>query len=231
VILDDAFHYLRNRELAGNHCTTAFPGATLREVPASNGIAYTNGMTHSTNRTGHHMGNGTNGTKQVNGNKQVNGTNGFHRPQTNGTTPLKNDSRLLVLTAADEKALGRMVQGYEIFYKSLVKNDPVKVDRLAFTLAARRSHMLWRTFAIVNGRPENRRVGLSTAKPIRTSAEGGLAFIFTGQGAQYVKMGMDLLKYQVFERTLQQVDDIYARLGCEWSIFGEIYVFRKEKRD
>lgn len=233
VILDDVFHYLRDRELVGNHCTIALPGDMPKVAPASNGIAYINGAysneayrngeyihgsTPSTNGTGRHIPNGTNGTKQVNG------ATGVHRQQPNGNTPSGSKHRLLVLTAADERALGRMIHSHDTFYKNVVSNDPVKVDRLAFTLAARRTHMLWRTFTIVDDSSENRGMGFSAATPIRTSIEGGLAFIFTGQGAQYVKMGMELLQYQVFETTLQEVDDIYARLGCEWSIFGEIYL-------
>ncbi|RSM05543.1 hypothetical protein CDV31_009534 [Fusarium ambrosium] len=59
-------------------------------------------------------------------------------------------------------------------------------------------------------------------KPIRSSADVGLAFIFTGQGAQYVDMGKGLTQYPIFHDTLKQIDGIYRKLGCGWSIFDEL---------
>ena len=129
-------------------------------------------------------------------------------------------SKLLVWTAADEKALGRMTQAYGTYCKGHVSNDANKLDDLAFTLAARRSCMLWRTYAIVAGGNKDKDLNLAPAKPVRSSTETGMAFVFTGQGAQYVEMGIGLLNYPIYKETLQQIDDIYRGLGCHWSIFG-----------
>lgn len=81
--------------------------------------------------------------------------------------------------------------------------------------------MLWRTFAIVNENPDAPCEAISIAKPVRSGGNVGLAFVFTGQGAQYVDMGYGLIQYPVFSSFLQQVDRIYASLGCQWSIFGK----------
>lgn len=49
-----------------------------------------------------------------------------------------------------------------------------------------------------------------------------MAWVFTGQGAQYVDMGLELADvYPVFEETLQKVEKVYRELGCSWSIFGK----------
>ncbi|KAF7558100.1 hypothetical protein G7Z17_g20 [Cylindrodendrum hubeiense] len=129
--------------------------------------------------------------------------------------------KLLVWTAADEKVVGRVVQGYESFYKEKISRNPSSVDLLAHTLSTRRSHMLWRTFTIVD-RSDGKEQMLSPARPIRSSNDVGLGFVFTGQGAQYVEMGWDLIQYPVFSQTLSHIDDIYRGLGCAWSIFDEL---------
>jgi adenylylsulfate kinase-like enzyme len=46
--------------------------------------------------------------------------------------------------------------------------------------------------------------------------------IFTGQGAQYAGMGQELFQYAVFRQTMQRVNDVFAKLGCKWSIFGKL---------
>ncbi|KAI1774512.1 hypothetical protein F4818DRAFT_64374 [Hypoxylon cercidicola] len=235
----------------GIHGTNGTNGAN--GVSHSNGFIQTNGKAngHSNGVKTEHT-NGTNGTNGINGTNGTNGAshvyeliqangkvNGMandysnkikaqHTNGTNGANGINGHhrgsiSRVLVWSAADEKALKRMLQEYQSYFKDQVSNSFSKLDDLAFTLAARRSHMLWRAFAVVDGEPEYQDVNLSVIKPIRSSTEAGIAFVFTGQGAQYASMGSDLLHYPLFRATLQQIDDIYASLGCEWSIFDELH--------
>ncbi|KAI1653021.1 hypothetical protein F4813DRAFT_400491 [Daldinia decipiens] len=188
VVLDDALHYLQERGLSGNHCTTVLHKAN----GTTNGI--TNGVTN-----GH--------------------SNGVNGHLSNGHQA-ESSSRLLVWSASDEKALKRMVGDYQAYYESQVSDNPSKLDDLAFTLANRRSHMLWRAFAVAGNGSQDAK--LTAAKPIRSSTDAGIAFVFTGQGAQYANMGSDLLKYPLFKTTLQQIDEIYQSLGCKWSLFDEL---------
>ncbi|KAK7752400.1 Type I Iterative PKS [Diatrype stigma] len=136
---------------------------------------------------------------------------------------------LLVWTAADEKAVARTIAAYETYYTDRVLGHPGKLESLAFTLAARRTLMLWRTFAVVAGAdgilPKEGEKSLGVpARATRSSAPGdlGLAFVFTGQGAQYVDMGWDLVQFPVFAETLRRIDDNYRIFGCEWSVFDEL---------
>ena len=49
-----------------------------------------------------------------------------------------------------------------------------------------------------------------------------MAWVFTGQGAQYVEMGLELASfYPVFKDTLEKVEEVYRGLGCSWSMFGK----------
>jgi acyl transferase domain-containing protein len=118
------------------------------------------------------------------------------------------------------------MQDYEAFYndKILGKAGKLKLDSLAYTLAARRTHMLWRSFAIVAddfSETQDGATGFNPVKPKRSSTGATLAFVFTGQGAQYSGMGWDLVQYHVFANTLRRIDSIYSSFGCKWSIFGK----------
>ncbi|KAI1410735.1 hypothetical protein F5Y13DRAFT_201943 [Hypoxylon sp. FL1857] len=128
--------------------------------------------------------------------------------------------RLLVWTAADEESLRSMTENYQQFFIPKIKGSMGKYDRLAFTLATHRTRMLWRAFALINMNDQDQ--ALTISNPIRASSETGLALVFTGQGAQYVDMGLELLQYSVYKQTLLEVDSIYASLGCKWSLFYEL---------
>jgi hypothetical protein len=82
--------------------------------------------------------------------------------------------------------------------------------------------MPWRTFAVVDGVDGNGGpTQLTPTVPVRASSEkGSIGFIFTGQGAQYVGMGLELLQYPIFESSLRASGQIFASLGAEWSIRG-----------
>lgn len=142
----------------------------------------------------------------------------------NGTLNVGQVPRLLIWSAADAGAVDRMVQAYQGYYSTHAVSDHHNLDKLAYTLATRRGIMPWRTFAVADhsdgasGPPQ-----LTTAIPVRASSEPvSLGFIFTGQGAQYARMGLDLLRYTIFEASLRASDEIFASLGAEWTILGEI---------
>ncbi|PLB53839.1 hypothetical protein P170DRAFT_396789 [Aspergillus steynii IBT 23096] len=202
IILDDAFHYLQDRGLTALHCT-------ISDRIRSNGVK----------------------KALIDGNSRNNGAlNGLDSNHT-GTSRMVN-SKVLVFSAADEKSVKRMVKNYSNFYSKAIADDAVRLERLSFTLAARRSHMLWRGFAIVTSPSDKEgENSLAMAKPIRSSTEIGLAFVFTGQGAQYVDMGCGLIQFPVFADTLKQVDNIYGELGCSWSVFVTDALRHKETID
>jgi acyl transferase domain-containing protein len=99
--------------------------------------------------------------------------------------------------------------------------DPNFLGDLAYTLAARRSLMAWRSFSVVDGQGESEILDLPAAKCERAARDVGVAFVFTGQGAQYANMGMELLHYPIFKATLTEADRIFQELGAEWSLFGK----------
>ncbi|KAI1116621.1 hypothetical protein F5Y14DRAFT_49656 [Nemania sp. NC0429] len=147
---------------------------------------------------------------------QVNGHNGHngHNGQESKATP-----KLLVWTAADQRAVDRTMDIYEAYFKDMIATNDTRIQQLAYTLATRRSILLWRTFAVVDSKSN---VLVATDR-IRSKRNCALAFVFAGQGAQYAKMGVDLLCYPVFEQTLRDIDGIFGGLGCKWSLLEKLH--------
>ncbi|KAF5690649.1 polyketide synthase [Fusarium denticulatum] len=190
IVLDDALHYLQDRGLSGIHNTRLIPR------PSTNGSAVANG--HGATHT-----NGTNGTNGV----------------ANGHSDVELPNKLLVWTAADEKAAKRTIEVYANFHKEKVSGTHKKLDWLASTLGTRRSSMLWRASAVVDASAEQ---AMSPSKPIRSSEDLGLAFVFTGQGAQYINMGLGLEQYPIYRETLEKTSEVYSSFGCSWNLFDEL---------
>ncbi|KAL4881183.1 hypothetical protein BJY04DRAFT_227866 [Aspergillus karnatakaensis] len=132
-------------------------------------------------------------------------------------THINEKRKLLVWTAADENAINRLTKAYKSYYQNSVSSTPERVSRLAYTLSNRRGRMLWRSYAITR---EDGHIAPVT--PVRSSTERGLAFVFTGQGAQHAEMGVELLHYPMFAHQIKHIDAIYKTLGCGWSVFDEL---------
>ncbi|KAJ6031693.1 Acyl transferase/acyl hydrolase/lysophospholipase [Penicillium herquei] len=229
VVLDDAFHYMQQHGLAGNHCTALSPGAPTKlpkvenKVQSSyengsnenhgavNGASVTNGVPVPTT--------GMNGSAHGNGNGAVSSTNGYGK----NLKTMETESRLLVWSAASQKAVDTMLESYEAASSNLGLDDPFNLDSLAFTLASRRSQLLWRSASVCRSSElTQEKAKFPRTKPRRSSADVTLAFVFTGQGAQYMAMGWNLILYPIFTQTLRQIEDIYHSFGCQWSLFDEL---------
>jgi acyl transferase domain-containing protein/NADPH:quinone reductase-like Zn-dependent oxidoreductase len=91
---------------------------------------------------------------------------------------------------------------------------------LAYTLLQRRSLFSWRSFTVVN--PLDISEKLNISKPIRSQSTSdlSLAFIFTGQGAQWVGMGKELFCYEIFRKSIIDAVMYLMSLGCYWHTIG-----------
>ncbi|KAI9667699.1 MAG: Type I Iterative PKS [Bathelium mastoideum] len=216
AVLDDARHFLDSRGISASHGTVEEPRLTesivsdvpINDVNATNGVYATNGV------------NGANGVHATNG---VNGTNGVH--ETNGIQKMSRP-HILVWSAADEGGLKRLAEVYEDHIAQVARSKPghqeAFLDDLAYTLGARRSRLPWKSYAIVNELSDAVH-GLESlmSKPVRSSVPPALLLVFTGQGAQYFQMGVELLQFHVFRESLERADQIIIEQGSEWSLIGE----------
>lgn len=137
-----------------------------------------------------------------------------------GDRTTEEATRLLVLSAFDEKSCGRQSAAFnEFFHKSHPNLNNDAWDEITHTLIARRTNFRWRcyaTFKNSTGPPS-----LSFSKPEKSIPIRKIAFLFTGQGAQYAQMGVELCHFSVFERSLRESDAVLRELGCQWSLFGK----------
>ncbi|EKG10605.1 Beta-ketoacyl synthase [Macrophomina phaseolina MS6] len=249
VVLDDAFNYLRNRNLVGYHQSVGVSGAKLDTVYgcATNGRAVNGHSSCTTNGDATASGYTTNGgaLKGTATNGKANGANGngvhvhgdvthyLDRTTTNGNSTHSGDDddvqayAIIPLSAADEKGPSRQAEALKKFLVSLpkeAKNAEFFAD-LAHTLTVHRSLLNWRAFSVVEPAADAASTltdTLSSAVLGVSSKTPDLSFVFTGQGAQYAQMGLGLLSYPTFKRSLVESGIFLESLGCAWSVLEEL---------
>ena len=129
--------------------------------------------------------------------------------------------KAFVVSAADEGGIARVLKSYQDYFK--VRNpsiDATFIKNLVYTLASRRSHLEWRSYILIRQTVDLLNLETSPSKPIRANTVQRLAFIFTGQGAQYARMGLGLLRYEVFRQSLEDADAFFKNLGSDWSLMS-----------
>ena len=138
---------------------------------------------------------------------------------------------LLTLSAKTEKALEALVSGYQNY---LVTHPELAIADICFSANTGRSHFNHRLAIIasaqeelvdklakISGREEPS--GVWSGKVSSNSKSPKLAFLFTGQGCQYINMGRQLYETQpVFRRALEQCAQI-LQPELEKSILDIIY--------
>ncbi|KAF1974305.1 polyketide synthase PksD [Bimuria novae-zelandiae CBS 107.79] len=198
-------------------------GDEVLKVNGTNSVNGVHEVTKVNGTNGTYDVNGVNGFSDLNGVHDVNKTNGVNRTHHALTTQSKAPPsyHLLTWSARDEAALKRTLDLYTPYLQSNL-HEPTFLPSLAYTLAARRTLMAWRSFSIIDAHAPPESLNLAAAKRERAARDAGVGFIFTGQGAQYANMGLDLLHYPVFKATLDEEHRVFQELGAEWSLFDKL---------
>ncbi|TGJ81201.1 hypothetical protein E0Z10_g7561 [Xylaria hypoxylon] len=229
VVLDDALHFLRNYHLVGNHRTIMTP-----EIPHFLSLPCVNGHNHDT-----HIHDIANGNVVNKNHRYTNGsqTRGVDNIETRDEGIDEHTCRyLFVWSSYDQDGVLRMqdsLNGY-IDKRSKTLLSPKRkhdfMGDLNYTLAAKRTHHGWRSFAFA-GSYTSLQNALSM-KPMVTRAvsEPRLAFIFTGQGAQWAAMGRELITYPVFQQSIYEADKYLSKLNCPWSLIFELLKEKERSR-
>ncbi len=197
AILDDAYHFLEQRNLSGLHYTAVSSAAEK-------------------------------------GNSQLGcATEDLTRQD---TLKCAKKDRLFVISSQDQDGLKRQKGSLAHFLESRmpVQNEDVFLRDLSFTLSEKRSHLEWRTYEIassIDGLISCLRDEASGSPTVRRSASPRIGFVFTGQGSQWARMGIDLLEYPVFRESIEEAD-LYLReqLNSGWSIVEELHRDEAESR-
>lgn len=105
--------------------------------------------------------------------------------------------------------------------------DRMNIDDLAYTLGLRRSRLSTRGFILAHRSTMKDDITPVNLRTIDSGSEANLlpvAFIFTGQGAQWPQMGSQLIEqYSSFRDTIDKLDACLARLPHKptWTIYGQ----------
>lgn len=125
--------------------------------------------------------------------------------------------QLLLISASTSLAL----QKRSADYSEYIREHPDSLPKLAYTLARRREHYQFRTFAVCSEEDHFR-----TAPVVKASANApGVTMIFSGQGAQWAQMGHELLDDNAeFLQAIKAMDQVLESLQHrpEWSIETEL---------
>jgi thioester reductase-like protein len=136
--------------------------------------------------------------------------------QSSVVSDIERPVHLLTLSAKTEKALGELAQSYADF---LGTHPEISLADVCFTANTGRSHFEHRLAVVAESTSQLQSTlqafaaGKETAGLVRSQANTKkrpkIAFLFTGQGSQYVGMGRQLYETQpVFRQALERCDEI-----------------------
>ncbi len=137
---------------------------------------------------------------------------------------------LLVLSAKNEQALAELQQRYLQF---LTSNQSVSLADVCYTANTGREHFNHRLAVVADSR--EKLIAQLTELTTKKSAEPNqntpkIAFLFTGQGSQYINMGRQLYETQpIFRQTLEQCNEI-LRPDLESSLLEVLYPTQVEEQ-
>ncbi|KAI9658048.1 MAG: Type I Iterative PKS [Bathelium mastoideum] len=123
---------------------------------------------------------------------------------------------LLVFSANCADSLKKGVQGHQRYASA----HPDALADMAYTLGARREHLTHRAFCVTDGTKP-----LAVSPFSRAKSAPRITFVFTGQGAQWAGMGVELLKDSAeFLAEIRRLDYYLTQLPnpSSWTIENEL---------
>ncbi|KAH7318044.1 putative polyketide synthase [Stachybotrys elegans] len=161
-------------------------------------------------------------------NTTTNGTNGHTNGHASATTP---PHHLYVFSAKSRPSLEAYVSSFAQHLNNAPQSATYAKD-LAYTLGQRRTHFPYRV-AIAADSVESLQSQLLSSPPGNKSgviSEPNVAFVFTGQGAQYFQMGIALRCYPVFANAILDAQKRLSQLGATWLLTDELELGKQESR-
>lgn len=154
-------------------------------------------------------------------------TNDIMRKVANGAASESKEStnakrQLFLFSAKSDSSLSAYLASFARYLDD--QNDRGNfLKDLSFTLGQRRNHFAHR-HTVVSGSLEELKTKISSCTSISGRAtktrDPTVGFVFTGQGAQYAQMVVDLHHIRPFSAALNRADEIIRKFGASWSLIG-----------
>lgn len=136
---------------------------------------------------------------------------------------------LLTLSAPNKAGLKRLADAYAAYFESpaISRQQPFHnfMANLSYTLNVRRSALPFKSFFLAADPAGLQSVKDQTSVVYQALKKPTLAFVFTGQGAQWLGMGRQLAHFPVFQQSITKCGEYLQALGCSWSLTGMIIPF------
>ncbi|VUC29994.1 unnamed protein product [Clonostachys rosea] len=134
---------------------------------------------------------------------------------------------LFIFSANSQASLVAMLEAHSDWVRQ--QTDPKSLRDLSYTLCRRRTTLRWRCSCVAKDQASlieslGKLISNPPTKPVPDTTE--VNFVFTGQGAQWVGMGRELLTKakngSVFRDSIRRSGDILRSLGAQWDLESEL---------
>lgn len=151
---------------------------------------------------------------------------------------IRAKKRLFVFSSHDQAGFKRnanaLVEHLDIVGPAASSSD--FMANLAHTLSGSRSNLSWRATCIAENKTELRdylttKPGDDASRDANSAARvPRIGFVFTGQGAQWARMGVEMLDRPVFRDSVAQSTHYLQAMGCIWDPVDELKKTQAESR-
>lgn len=145
--------------------------------------------------------------------------------------------RLFVFSSHDQAGFKRLANAFVDHLDRLgpAAASPEYLANLTYTIATARSGLSWRASLSAESAAELREQLLlptfgENATRASSSQQSRIGFVFTGQGAQWARMGIEMLERRVFGNSVARSAALLRDMGCDWDPVTELARAQKESR-
>jgi zearalenone synthase (highly reducing iterative type I polyketide synthase) len=154
---------------------------------------------------------------------------------TNGVLASQTGSKLFVFSSHDKAGFKRIGQALVDHLDKLgpAASSAEYLADLAHTLSTARSGLSWRSTCFAGDVTELREQLTTTLGENATRAPSKpprIGFVFTGQGAQWARMGIELLERPVFRASVEKSASFLQDMGCDWDPITELARSQEESK-
>ncbi|KAK1992151.1 beta-ketoacyl synthase domain-containing protein [Colletotrichum falcatum] len=143
--------------------------------------------------------------------------------------------KLFVFSSNERKGVSRLMETHLGHVTTgLSEMTETDADDYVYTLGCRRSTMEWKGFAVAKSAADlaSKLQSRDETSFVRSGRESKpkLGFVFCGQGAQWAQMGLELMRFDAFKRSVTAASRHLKTLGSEFDLVEEIAKAETESR-